>query len=62
MLYTQNFQSVKNSTFPNRKYIFPNSSINLQVVEYILHYVKPEMWAALFDINYLSYFEQWNLY
>ena len=31
------------------------------VLEYLIHYVKFEMWAALFYVNYLPSFQQWNL-
>ena len=31
------------------------------VLEYLIYYVKFKMWAALFYVNYLPYFQQWNL-
>ena len=30
-------------------------------MDYLIHYVKFEMWTAMFYVNYLSYFQQWNL-
>ena len=30
-------------------------------MDYLIHYVMFEMWTAIFYVNYLSYFQQWNL-
>ena len=65
LCYAHNYQWVQNSIFPsNGKFIFPNafSLINTQNsrnIEYFIHYVKFEMWPALFYVNSL-YFQQWN--
>ena len=31
-------------------------------IDYPIHHVRSEMWTALIYVNYLSYFQQWNLY
>ena len=31
------------------------------IIDYLIHYVNFEMWTTLFYVNYLSYFQQWNL-
>ena len=37
------------------------SLLKFEAVDYLIHYVKFEMWTALLYVNYLSYFQQWNL-
>ena len=34
--------------------------VKFEVMEYLIHYVKFDMWTALFYVNYLSYFLQRN--
>ena len=49
---------------------FPMENIFFQIIwwihkfekmKYLIHYGKFEMWTALFYVNYLSDFYQWNL-
>ena len=58
------FQKFPVGSFPNGKYIFPNSLMNswnlAEEIEYLNHHVKFEMWPTL--CKFSSYFQQWNLH
>ena len=57
--YAHNFQFVQSSIFLMENIFFPIlwEILKFEVMEYLICYVKFEMWAAFT----LSYFQQWNL-